>query len=107
VPVSSWNTGTACGVALGGLSAASLPIGWNGPIARVHLLWEISYAIWPPSSATCTPRQLPGGPVHHRGQIYLMLGMLGIETPPLFGLTSEEVRARSATRDNPAQESLP
>ena len=34
--------------------------------------------------------------VHHRGQIYLMLSMLGVSTPPLFGLTSEEVRARSA-----------
>ena len=33
--------------------------------------------------------------VHHRGQIYLMLGILGVSTPPLFGLTSEEVRARS------------
>jgi uncharacterized damage-inducible protein DinB len=33
---------------------------------------------------------------HHRGQIYLMLGMLQVSTPPLFGLTSEEVRARSA-----------
>ncbi len=33
--------------------------------------------------------------VHHRGQIYLMLGMLDIPTPPLYGLTSEEVRARS------------
>ncbi len=33
--------------------------------------------------------------VHHRGQIYLMLGMLGVATPPLYGLTSEEVRARS------------
>lgn len=33
---------------------------------------------------------------HHRGQIYLMLGMLGIKTPPLYGLTSEDVRARSA-----------
>jgi uncharacterized damage-inducible protein DinB len=32
---------------------------------------------------------------HHRGQIYLMLGMVGIVPPPLFGLTSEEVRARS------------
>ncbi len=32
---------------------------------------------------------------HHRGQIYLYLGLLGVETPPLFGLTSEEVRARS------------
>jgi uncharacterized damage-inducible protein DinB len=35
---------------------------------------------------------------HHRGQIYMMLGMRGIETPPLFGLTSEEVRARSVNR---------
>ena len=33
--------------------------------------------------------------VHHRAQIYMMLGMLGVATPPLFGLTSEEVRARS------------
>jgi len=33
--------------------------------------------------------------VHHRGQIYLMLRMLGIPTPPLYGLTSEEVLANS------------
>ncbi|MGH9367329.1 MAG: DinB family protein [Thermoanaerobaculia bacterium] len=33
--------------------------------------------------------------IHHRGQIYLQLSMLGVETPPLYGLTSEEVRARS------------
>jgi uncharacterized damage-inducible protein DinB len=34
--------------------------------------------------------------IHHRGQIYVYLGMLGIHGPPLYGLTSEEVRARSA-----------
>lgn len=33
--------------------------------------------------------------VHHRGQIYMMLNMLEVPTPPIFGLTSEEVRARS------------
>jgi uncharacterized damage-inducible protein DinB len=33
---------------------------------------------------------------HHRGQIYLMLGLLKVPTPPLYGLTSEEVKARSA-----------
>jgi len=38
--------------------------------------------------------------IHHRGQIYLMLGMLGVPTPPLYGLTSEEVRERS--REAPA-----
>ncbi|HYM62272.1 MAG TPA: DinB family protein [Thermoanaerobaculia bacterium] len=33
--------------------------------------------------------------IHHRGQIYLYLAMLGIETPPLYGLTEEEVKRRS------------
>jgi uncharacterized damage-inducible protein DinB len=32
---------------------------------------------------------------HHRGQIYTYLSVLGVPAPPLFGLTSEEVRARS------------
>jgi uncharacterized damage-inducible protein DinB len=35
--------------------------------------------------------------IHHRGQIYLYLGMLGVSTPPLYGLTSEQVRARSTS----------
>lgn len=35
--------------------------------------------------------------VHHRGQLYLMLGTLGVETPPLYGLTEEEVQERSLT----------
>lgn len=29
---------------------------------------------------------------HHRGQLYVYLGHLGIATPPVFGLTSEEIR---------------
>lgn len=33
--------------------------------------------------------------VHHRGQLYLMLGMLGVRTPPLYGLTEEQLRERS------------
>jgi uncharacterized damage-inducible protein DinB len=33
---------------------------------------------------------------HHRGQLYLYLAMLGVPTPPLYGLTEEEVKARSA-----------
>jgi uncharacterized damage-inducible protein DinB len=32
--------------------------------------------------------------IHHRGQLYLYLGMLGVPTPALYGLTSKEVRAR-------------
>jgi uncharacterized damage-inducible protein DinB len=35
---------------------------------------------------------------HHRGQLYLMLRLCGIGTPPIFGMTAEEVgrRARAA-----------
>jgi uncharacterized damage-inducible protein DinB len=35
--------------------------------------------------------------IHHRGQIYLYLAMLGVPTPPLYGLTSEQVRAQAAS----------
>ena len=31
--------------------------------------------------------------IHHRGQIYLYLGMLDVPTQPMFGLTSEQVRS--------------
>lgn len=33
--------------------------------------------------------------IHHRGQLYTYLGVLGIKTPPVYGLTSEEVVERS------------
>jgi len=32
---------------------------------------------------------------HHRGQVYMMLALRGVKTPPLYGLTEEEVVARS------------
>ncbi|MGH9591852.1 MAG: DinB family protein [Bryobacteraceae bacterium] len=33
--------------------------------------------------------------IHHRGQIYLYLALLEVPTPPLYGLTEEQVRERS------------
>ena len=33
--------------------------------------------------------------IHHRGQLYETLGRLGVATPPLYGLTEPEVKARS------------
>jgi uncharacterized damage-inducible protein DinB len=36
---------------------------------------------------------------HHRGQLYWILGSWGVPTPPLYGLTAEEVLARSLTPD--------
>ncbi|MEM1178490.1 MAG: DinB family protein [Acidobacteriota bacterium] len=35
--------------------------------------------------------------IHHRAQIYTSLTLLGVATPPLYGLTSEEVADRSAS----------
>jgi len=34
--------------------------------------------------------------IHHRGQIYLYLSMLDVPAPPLYGLTEEQVKARSS-----------
>jgi len=30
--------------------------------------------------------------VHHRGELYAYLGVLGVSVPPLYGLTSEQLR---------------
>jgi uncharacterized damage-inducible protein DinB len=35
--------------------------------------------------------------IHHRGQIYLLLNLLLVPTPALYGLTYEEVRARGVS----------
>jgi uncharacterized damage-inducible protein DinB len=35
---------------------------------------------------------------HHRGQIFMMLAMLDVKSQPLYGLTEEEVRARSVAK---------
>lgn len=34
--------------------------------------------------------------VHHRGQLYLTLRLCGVATPPIFGLTSEQVRQKNS-----------
>lgn len=35
---------------------------------------------------------------HHRGQLYMMASMRGLRIPPLYGLTEEEVLARSPSQ---------
>lgn len=35
--------------------------------------------------------------VHHRGEMYVYLGLLGVSRPPLYGLTEPELRALSST----------
>ena len=33
--------------------------------------------------------------IHHRGQLYELLGQIGVKVPPLYGLTEPQVRERS------------
>jgi uncharacterized damage-inducible protein DinB len=42
-------------------------------------------------------RMMPEHEIHHRGQLYTMLGMLNVPTPPIYGMTVAMVQER-ATR---------
>jgi len=45
-------------------------------------------------------RLLPEHEIHHRGQLYTTLGLLGIETPPIYGMTSEAVAEASGNSES-------
>ncbi len=66
----------------GGLDKAALQ-------ARCQTPAGSSLPVWKWLRAACEHE------IHHRGQIYVYLALLDVPTPPLYGLTSEEVRARS------------
>jgi len=38
--------------------------------------------------------------IHHRGEIYAYLGMLGVKTPPLYGMTSEQLLTAAAAESS-------
>jgi uncharacterized damage-inducible protein DinB len=42
-------------------------------------------------------RMMPEHEIHHRGQLYTMLGMLDVATPPIYGMTATEVQRASRT----------
>jgi uncharacterized damage-inducible protein DinB len=86
--------------------------GYDNVLEFMHRLHEESLAIFRSltdedlQKKTVTPggtsitlwkwlRAMPEHEIHHRGQIYLYLGLLDVPTPPLYGLTEEEVRERS------------
>jgi uncharacterized damage-inducible protein DinB len=41
-------------------------------------------------------RAMPEHEIHHRGELYAYLGILGVAVPPLYGLTSEQVQEFAA-----------
>lgn len=91
---------------------AELAAGYDDVIAFYDRMHEESRAIFASLDDASLARRVmtPGGAeltaskwlramteheAHHRGQLYLMLALRNVATPPIFGLTSEEVRARS------------
>jgi uncharacterized damage-inducible protein DinB len=48
-----------------------------------------------PMSAWKWLRSMVEHEIHHRGQIYTYLGMMEVSLPPLYGMTSEQVRAQA------------
>jgi uncharacterized damage-inducible protein DinB len=44
-------------------------------------------------------RAMPEHEIHHRGELYAYLGILGVAVPPLYGLTSEQVREFAVRRN--------
>ena len=40
-------------------------------------------------------RMMPEHEIHHRGQLYTMLGIIDVPTPPIYGMTAKDVQARS------------
>ena len=38
-------------------------------------------------------RMMPEHEIHHRGQLYTMLGMIDVPTPPLYGMTASDAQA--------------
>jgi uncharacterized damage-inducible protein DinB len=93
-----------------------LASGWDDVVAYYDRLHAEAAAIFAALDAAALARRIatPAGAemaawkwmrsmneheAHHRGQLYLMLAMRGVATPPIFGLTSEEVHARSLPLD--------
>lgn len=89
-----------------------IAVGHDGPLAYLDAMHVDSMVIFRGLSAEDLARrcETPGGATlavwkwlramvehetHHRGQVTVYLGLMGLPSPPMFGLTSEEVRARS------------
>ncbi len=44
-------------------------------------------------------RMMPEHEIHHRGQLYTMLSMLDVPTPPIYGMTASDVQAVGRTSE--------
>src|SRR5690242_6476462 len=66
-----------------------------GKLTNEDLLRKTTTPAGTPISVGKWLRAMVEHEVHHRGEMFVYLGMMGVEAPKLFGLTSEEVRQKS------------
>lgn len=57
-----------------------------------HLQQKCQSADGSPITTWKLLRSMPEHEVHHRGELYAYLGLLGVSAPPLYGMTSEQLR---------------
>lgn len=69
-------------------------LGEDGMLARCTTPGNATMPVWK------WLRSMVEHEAHHRGQIYTYLVVLGVPTPPLYGLTAEDVAARSVERSS-------
>ena len=48
-------------------------------------------------------RMMPEHEIHHRGQLYTMLSMIDVPTPPLYGMTATQVQAKARAAQQPVR----
>jgi uncharacterized damage-inducible protein DinB len=46
-------------------------------------------------------RSMPEHEIHHRGELYAYLGILGVSVPPLYGMTSERLQEIATRKPQP------
>lgn len=85
-----------------GLALCIEVFGYSWPFLTVEIIsgLDLNAKCRTPDGASMTTwkwlRAMVEHEIHHRGQIYIYLALLEVPTPPLYGLTSEQVAERSA-----------
>jgi len=60
-------------------------------LSEAYLQKKVLSATGQPITCWKWLRALTEHEIHHRAQLYIYIGMLGVETPPIFGSTSEKL----------------
>jgi len=77
------------------LHAESLAI--FAALSDADLAKPVTTAAGPQVSTSAWLRAMIEHEIHHRGQLYVYLSLMGVEGPPLFGVTEKQLAAHGTT----------